>query len=148
MKTFFKNCETNSVAAKPTFSEGLFTVYYSGNSAFLSWPKPSGIFTRQTIQKQKIQNGRKKASNVCKGDIVEEEVPLHETSQATEIEPGEKYEFNLVLYDGDVVVQSLRDPKVVTKGPQGNKLIIIKPHSTHSPTREQVTTSNHYNLIV
>ena len=80
----------------------------------LSWPKPSGIFTRQTIQKQKGQNRRRRESNGCQEDCVEEEVPLDQTSHSTDIEPGQKYEFKLALYDGDVVVQSLDGP--VTKG--------------------------------
>ena len=45
---------------------------------------------------------------------MEEEVPLNKTSHTTEIETGQKYEFKLLLYDGDVVVQSLEGP--VTKG--------------------------------
>ena len=105
------------IVAKPTFKEGKFTVEYQDNKAMLSWPKPSGIFTRQTIQKHKIQNRRKRASNGCQGDCVEEEVPLNQTSHITEIETGKEYEFKLVLYDGDVVVQSLRGPKVITLNP-------------------------------
>ena len=48
---------------------------------------------------------------------MEEEVPLNQTSHITEIVPDQKYEFKLVLYDGDVVVQSLRGPKVITLDP-------------------------------
>ena len=47
------------------FEKGEFTVEYQENKAMLSWPKPSGIFTRQTIQKQKVQNRRKRVSNGC-----------------------------------------------------------------------------------
>ena len=52
---------------------------------------------------------------------MEEEVPLNQTSHITEIEAGQKYEFKLVLYDDDVVVQSLASPKIITKGPLGCK---------------------------
>ena len=83
----------------------------------LSWPKPSGFFTRQTIQKQKVRNRKKRASNGCQGDCVEEEVPLNQTPHTTEIEAGQTYEFKLVLYDGNVVVQSLGGPKVITLNP-------------------------------
>ena len=103
--------------AKPRFEDGEFTVDYRSNTATLSWPKPSGIFTRQTIQKQIVQSRRNRANNGCKGDCVEEDVPLNQTSHITEIEPEQKYEFKLVLYDEDVVVQSLRGPKVITLDP-------------------------------
>ena len=105
------------IAAKPTFEDGEFTVDYRGNTATLSWPKPSGIFTRQTIQKQKVQSRKKRAINGCHVECVEEEVPLNQTSHVTKIEPDQNYEFKLVLYDGDVVVQSLRGPKVITLDP-------------------------------
>ena len=83
----------------------------------LSWPKPSGIFTRQTIQKQKVQRRRKRANNGCQGDCEEEEVPLNQTSHITEIEAGKKYEFKLLLYDGEVVVQSLLGPRIILNQP-------------------------------
>ena len=86
---------------------------YWGNTATLSWPKPSGIFTRQTIQKHKVQNRFKRAITGCQGDCVED-VPLNQTSHTTKIEIGIKYEFSLVLYDGDIVVQSLGGSKVIT----------------------------------
>ena len=116
------------IAAKPTFEDGEFTVEYRGNTAMLSWPKPSGIFTRQTIQKQIVQNRKKRANNGCLGDCVEEEVPLNQTSHITDIEPGQKYEFRLVLYDGDVVVQSLGGPKIFTEDTPGSssfELILV-----------------------
>ena len=47
----------------------------------------------------------------------EKEIPLSQTKHITVIEPDQKYEFKLVLYDGDVVVQSLRGPKVITLDP-------------------------------
>ena len=105
------------IPAKPTFEDGEFTVDYRSNTATLSWPKPSGIFTRQAIQKQRVQSRRNRANNGCQGDCVEEEVPLNQTKHITAIEPDQKYEFKLVLYDGDVVVQSLRGPKVITLDP-------------------------------
>ena len=45
-------------------------------------------------------------------------MPLDQTSHTTDIEPGRQYRFRLVLYDGDVVVQSLENP--VRKGNEGN----------------------------
>ena len=103
------------------FEKGEFTVEYQENKAMLSWPKPSGIFTRQTIQKQKVQNRRKRVSNGCQTECIEEEVLLNQTSHITDIEPGKKYEFKLVLYDGDVVVQSLKGPKIITFNPGSGK---------------------------
>ena len=44
-------------------------------------------------------------------------MPLNQTSHITNIEPGQKYEFKLVLYDGDVVVQSLLGPRIILKQP-------------------------------
>ena len=116
---------TLCLAVKPIFEVGDFTVEYQDNKAMLSWPKPSGIFTRQTIQKQKVQNRRKRTSNVCQGDCVEEQVPLNQTSHITEIEAGQKYEFRLVLYDGDVVVQSLGSPKVLSRIPTSKHFTFI-----------------------
>ena len=116
---------TLCLAVKPIFEEGDFTVEYQGNKAMLSWPKPSGIFTRQTIQKQKVQNIKKRVSNGCQGDCVEEEVPLNQTLHITEIEAGKKYEFKLVLYDGDVVVQSLEGPKVLSRMPPSKHFTFI-----------------------
>ena len=86
----------------------------------LSWPNPSGFFTRQTIQKKKIQNRRKRESNGCQGDCVEEDVPLNQTSHTTDIEAGQKYEFTLVLYDGNVVVRRLGGPRIITLTPTSN----------------------------
>ena len=54
---------------------------------------------------------------------MEEEVPLNQTSHKTKIEPDQKYEFKLVLYDGDVVVQSLEGPKITTEDPPGSTLL-------------------------
>ena len=113
--------KTKSFSVEISFEKGEFAVEYQDNKAILSWPKPFGIFTRQTIQKQKSQSRRKRESNVCQGDCVEEEVPLNQTSHITAIEAGQKYEFKLVLYDGEVVVQSLESPKIITKGPPGCK---------------------------
>ena len=45
----------------------------------------------------------------------EEDVPnKNQTTYKTKIEPNTKYEFRLVLYDGNVVVQSLERPTTVT----------------------------------
>ena len=119
MKTlvYLLHCTQIFIAAKPTFEDGEFTVNYQSNTATLFWPKPSGIFTRQTIQKQKVQSRRKRTSNDCQGQCVEEEVPLNQTSHITDIEAGQKYEFRLVLYDGDVVVQSMGGPRVIKFNP-------------------------------
>ena len=113
----FSSEKNKSFSDEIRFEGSEFTVEYQDNKAKLSWPKPSGIFTRQTIQKQKVQNRRKRVSNGCQAECVEEEVLLNQTSHITDIEPGKKYEFKLVLYDGDVVVQSLEGPKVITFNP-------------------------------
>ena len=107
--------------AKPRFEEGKFQVEFKRNNAVLSWPKASGDFTKQAIQKKPFIWRRKRAITYCEGDCAEEEVPLDQTSYTTEIEPGRQYRFRLVLYDGDVLVQSLDNP--VIKGNEGNKIL-------------------------
>ena len=52
---------------------------------------------------------------------MEEEVPLNQTSHTTDIDPNRQYGFRLVLYDGDVVVQSLENP--VSKENEGNNIL-------------------------
>ena len=107
--------------AKPRFEEGKFQVEFMRNNAVLSWPKASGDFSKQAIQKKPFIWRRKRAISECEGDCVEEEVPLDQTSYTTEIEPGRQYGFRLVLYDGDVLVQSLENP--VSKGNEGNNIV-------------------------
>ena len=106
------------IKAKPTFDDGEFQVEYKGSTAVLFWPKAAGDFTKQAIQKKLFFWRRKRAISECEGDCVEEEVPLDQTSHITDIEPGRQYGFRLVLYDGDVVVQSLENP--VRKDKEGN----------------------------
>ena len=79
----------------------------------LTWPKPSGDFTKQAIQRKPVTRRRKRAISDCEGACVEEEVPLDQTSHITDIEPDKEYEFKLVLYDGDVIVQSLESPVIL-----------------------------------
>ena len=105
------------IKAKPTFENDEFQVEYKGNNAVLSWPKAAGDFTKQAIQKKPFI-WRKRDISLCEGECVEEEVPLDQTSHITDIEPGRQYGFRLVLYDGDVVVQSLENP--VRKDKEGN----------------------------
>ena len=95
--------------AKPVFKEGEFSVEYKGTFAVLSWPAPTGVFTRQTIQKKIIQKKTRREARKC-GGCVEEEVPLNQTTHITQIEENKEYEFRLVLYDGEVEVQSLQKP--------------------------------------
>ena len=101
------------IAAKPRFEEGRFEIEYEENTAILSWPKPSGDFTKQAIQKKPVQVKSKRSIRECEGDCVEEEVPLDQTTHTTDIEPDKEYEFRLVLYDGDVIVQSLENPVIL-----------------------------------
>ena len=96
--------------AKPVFKEGEFRVEYKDTFAVLSWPVPSGIFTRQTIQKTIIQKKTRREVKKCQGGCVEEEVPLNQTTHITQIEENKEYEFRLVLYDGEVEVQSWENP--------------------------------------
>ena len=100
------------ITAKPRFQDGEFTVEFKGTSALLSWPVPDGNFTRQTIQKRIKKERSKRAINECEGDCVEEEVPLNQTSHTTDVDPDKEYEFKLLLYDGNVVVQSLGGPTI------------------------------------
>ena len=106
------------IKAKPTFDDGEFQVEYKGSTAVLSWPKPTGDFTKQAIQKKPFFWRGKRAIGLCDGECVEEEVPLDQTSHTTDIQPGTQYGFRLVLYDGDVVVQSLEN--TVRKDKEGN----------------------------
>ena len=39
------------IIAKPKFEDGKFKVEYIEKTALLSWPKPSGDFSRQAVQK-------------------------------------------------------------------------------------------------
>ena len=97
------------IQAKPKFGDGKFKVEYTDRTALLSWPKPSGDFSRQAVQKTP---GITKKNQQCEGECVEEEVWLNQTSHTTYIEPGRQYRFRLVLYDGDVLVQSLENPEI------------------------------------
>ena len=97
------------IKAKPKFEDGKFKVEYTDKTALLSWPKPSGDFSRQAVQKTP---GTTKKSQQCHGECVEEDMPLSQTSHTTNIEPERQYRFRLVLYDGDVLVQSLEDPEI------------------------------------
>ena len=97
------------IQAKPKFEDGKFKVEYTDKTALLSWPKPTGAFSRQAVQKTP---GITKKNQQCEGECVEEEVWLNQTSHTTDIEPGRQYGFRLVLYDGDVLVQSLENPEI------------------------------------
>ena len=101
------------VEAKPRFQDGEFTVEYKQASAILSWPALYGYFTRQTIQKRINKGTSNQAITECDIDFVEEDVPLNQTSHTTNIDPDKTYEFRLLLFDGNVVVQSWEGP--VTK---------------------------------
>ena len=70
--------------------------------------------TKQAIQKKPLHWKSKPAISKCEGECIEEEVPLNQTSHTTDIETDRQYGFRLVLYNGDVVVQSSEDP--FTKG--------------------------------
>ena len=109
------------IEAKPRFEEGRFEIEYKENTAILSWPKPSGDFNKQAIQKKPVQGKNKRSIRECEADCVEEEVPLDLTSHKADIEPDKKYEFKLVLYDGDVIVQSLENPVIL--GVKGKNVI-------------------------
>ena len=113
MNLKLKHCNyTLCIAAKPSFEEGNFQVEYKGSTAVLSWPKPSGNFTKQAIWKKPALSRQKRAISECEGGCLEEEVPLDQTSHTTDIDPDKEYEFKLVLYDGNVVVQSLENPVI------------------------------------
>ena len=112
MSDYF-NFVVTFVEAKPQFQDGEFTVEYKRASAVLSWPAPYGYFTRQTILKRINKERSIQTAIECVKDCVEEEIPLTQTSHTTDIDPNKKYEFKLLLYDEDVVVQSLEGP--VTK---------------------------------
>ena len=111
MNLKLKHCNyTLFIAVKPRFEEGKFQVEYNSLKAVLSWPKPSGDFTKQAIWKKPAFRRRKRAISECEGECVEEEVPLGQTTHTTDVDFEKKYEFKLVLYDGDVEVQSIENP--------------------------------------
>ena len=98
---------------------GRLEVKYEGNYAILSWPKPSGDYTRQVIE-QWIETNRKKRStesecrrtpDTCK----EHPVDKNETSITIQVS-HHRYTFTLVLYDENVRLTSFQSHPGTRKG--------------------------------
>ena len=85
-------------------TEGRLRVKYEGNNAILSWPKPTGDYTRQVIE-QWTTNKRKKRSteSECRKSETCKEHAVDKNKTTTTIHVSHHgYTFILVLYDGTV----------------------------------------------
>ena len=90
--------------------------------ARMSWPKPTGSFTKQVIEKWKYAKREKReAVSACMiaGNCEEDVIPIKQTSHTTDIDPDKEYKFILVLYDGKVQVTQFEPDDVITKGEKG-----------------------------
>ena len=86
-----------------------------GTQAVLNWPKPIGAYTKQVIEKWKV-NTRQKLDCVKARNCEEEVIPIEQTSHTTDIEKDKEYKFILVLYDGEVKVAQFKLDKVIITG--------------------------------
>ena len=90
---------------------GGFEVTYQGNFAILSWPKPTGDYTRQVIEQWTNKNRKKRSTEsecrrspeTCK----EHPVDKNKTTMAIQVSHHGST-FILVLYDGNVPLTSIR----------------------------------------
>ena len=96
-----------------------FLVEIKGIQAVLKWPKPTGSFTKQVIEKwSKAKREKREAESDCMiaGNCEEEVVRIEETSHTTDIDPDKEYKFILVLYDGEVKVAQFEAKQIKPKG--------------------------------
>ena len=87
--------------------------------AMMSWPKPTGSFTKQVIEKWKYAKREKSevvSACMIAGNCEENVIPIEQTSHTTDIDPDKVYKFILVLYDGDVKVTQFEADIEVRKG--------------------------------
>ena len=87
-------------------SDGKFELRYEGNTANLTWSKPTGDYTRQAIEQWTNKNRqRRETETECKKkpQCIEHEVDKDQTTLTIHVE-HQDYIFMLVLYDGGVPV--------------------------------------------
>ena len=85
----------------------------------LSWPEPTGNFTKQVIEKWiNAKREKREAVSECMkaGNCEEDVIPIEQTSHTTDIDPDQDYKFILVLYDGDIKVAQFEPNYVTRKG--------------------------------
>ena len=102
-----------------TLNSNSFLVQMKDTQAVLSWPKPTGHFTKQVIEKwMNAKRHRREAVSDCMkaGNCEEDVIPIKQTSHTTDIDPDKDYKFILVLYDGDVKVAQFKPNDVKRKG--------------------------------
>ena len=88
----------------------------------MSWPKATGSFTKQVIEKWKFAKREKReAVSACMiaGNCEEDVIPIEQTSHTTDIDPNKEYKFILAMYDGEVNVAQFEPDDVITKGEKG-----------------------------
>ena len=111
-------CIPVCVSDKPRLNRR-FTVELSLGKASMSWPKPTGSFTKQVIEKWKYAKREKReAVSTCMiaGNCEEEVIPIDQTSHTTNIEEDKEYKFILVLYDREVKVAQFEAAQIKPKG--------------------------------
>ena len=103
---------------KPVLQNGRFEVVYQGNSAVLTWPSPTGDYTRQVVEQWTPDDRQKRAverecskSPLCK----EHTIPINIVSITIAVD-HKRYSFILVLYDGDVPVTTFQSNQREDKG--------------------------------
>ena len=98
--------------------QGKFQVVYNSTHAAMSWPKPSGKYTRQSIRfwvKRRLLK-RELSDNCTRTEYCNEvDIPLNKTKFTVRRVPGVNYEIYLLLYDGDIQVQSFK-PVIIPSG--------------------------------
>ena len=106
------------IAEKVTLQSN-FLVEIKGTQAVLSWPKPTGSFTKQVIEKwSKVIREKREAVSACilAGNCEADVIPIEQTSHTTDIDPDMQYKFILVLYDGEVKVAQFEAEQIKPKG--------------------------------
>ena len=96
-----------------------FLVEVKGTQAVLSWPKPTGSFTKQVIEKwMKVKREKRETVSDCMkaGNCEEEVIPIEQTLHTTDVDPENEYKFILVLYDGEVRVAQFKPLNVKPEG--------------------------------
>ena len=97
------------ISVKPQLTtEGRFEVTYQGNFAILSWPKPTGDYTKQVIEQWEDTNRKKRSTGrECRrrsDTCMEHPVDKNKTTTAIHVS-HQRNTFILVLYDGNVPLE-------------------------------------------
>ena len=116
---------TYILLVKPVLKNGKFEVVYQSNSAVLTWPNPTGDYTRQIVEQWTPDDRQKWAierecskSPLCK----EHTIPINIVSITIAVD-HERYSFILVLYDGYIEVATFQSNQREDKGIAQIKLI-------------------------